>query len=143
MLGQVGAELEEPPAQWWSEDWGAGLAACSIPAAACCSAHSLTHVEAMSADSPKMSAQPSLAKTEVASLDASDDADSEQRLLSSPTSQIPPSPKPVLPGSCSDMVFRMPKGDRYAFGLARYLASLHVVMGHLNARGHALNVQPG
>ena len=74
---------------------------------------------------------------------SSEDAASEQRLLSSPASQIPPSPKPVLPSSCSDMVFRMPKGERYAFGLARYLASLHVVMGHIKARGHEADVQLG
>ncbi|CAE7673494.1 unnamed protein product, partial [Symbiodinium pilosum] len=88
------------------------------------------------ADSPKMTAQ----RSDAAS---SEDAASEQRLLSSPASQIPPSPKPVLPSSCSDMVFRMPKGERYAFGLARYLASLHVVMGHIKARGHEADVQLG
>lgn len=30
-----------------------------------------------------------------------------------------------------------PRGERFAFGAARYAASLHVVLGHLNARGLA------
>lgn len=39
-----------------------------------------------------------------------------------------------------------PRGERFAFGAARYAASLHVVLGHLNARGLAqpwrLGVRP-
>ncbi|CAE7866060.1 mdmB, partial [Symbiodinium microadriaticum] len=113
----VGEDLEEPPAAWWSEDWGAG--------------------------SPKVAPRLSRGDGTAPSLDASDDVDSEQRLLNSPTSSAvltSASPK-VGPNSCGDMVFRMPpKGDRYSFGLARYLASLHVVLGHLNARGQTMDV---
>ena len=37
-----------------------------------------------------------------------------------------------------------PTGPRFAFGVARYIASLHVVLGHLNARGLApSSVWPG
>ncbi|CAE7883997.1 mdmB, partial [Symbiodinium sp. KB8] len=114
---KVGEDLEEPPAAWWSEDWGAG--------------------------SPKVAPRLSRGDGTAPSLDASDDVDSEQRLLNSPTSSAvltSASPK-VGPNSCGDMVFRMPpKGDRYSFGLARYLASLHVVLGHLNARGQTMDV---
>ena len=96
--------------------------------------------------SPKVAPRLSRGECTAPSLDASDDVDSQQRLLNSPTSSAvltSPSPK-VGPNSCGDMVFRMPpKGDRYSFGLARYLASLHVVLGHLNARGETMDVPPG
>ena len=36
-----------------------------------------------------------------------------------------------------------PRGERFAFGAARYAASLHVVLGHLNAWGFGQPWRPG